>query len=231
MTQKWKEVWNRRTAPEGAELDLSALIRLDGCDTGAGLVAADDWRSYAINIATRLGLQNGNSLFDVGCGSGAFLYAVREQFSIKVGGIDYAAGLIAAAKRVMPDGDFAVGDALAMNPNPAFDYVVSAGVFHYFEINFAEQLIDLMIRKSKHAIAILEVPDLRTKNDSEMLRRNALSQAEYEKKYKGLEHTYYSREWFVSQAVSRGLPCEIFGSCLPNSLQRPYRFNCMIRMA
>ena len=73
----WKEIWNRRTS-NGEGVDLDALIKLDGFDTGAGRIDVADWRTYVEHIAEKLGIRNGETVFEVGCGAGAFLYALRE---------------------------------------------------------------------------------------------------------------------------------------------------------
>jgi trans-aconitate methyltransferase len=229
MTQNWKEIWNRRTtASEG--LELGALIKLDGFDTGAGHIEADDWRTYAARIAEKLGIRDGATIYEVGCGAGAFLYALRERHFLSVGGLDYSAGLIAVASHVMPDGDFKVLEAKAVKTVPQYDYVIANSVFHYFNLEYAAEVLDRMIKKASFAVAILEVPDLRTKDASEALRRDILSQEEYEKKYAGLEHTYYARDWFKAQATVRGLKCEMFDGCIPNYTQNRFRFGCIIRI-
>ncbi|MBK8538235.1 MAG: hypothetical protein IPL59_26010 [Candidatus Competibacteraceae bacterium] len=85
-----------------------------------------------------------------------------------------------------------------------------------------------MIRKAKIAIAVLEVPDLQTKRESEMLRRDALSQEEYDKKYTGLEHTYYQRGWFSERARKHGFRFELLDQNITNYAQSKFRFNCLI---
>jgi trans-aconitate methyltransferase len=228
MRQKWKEIWNRRAA-NGKEIPgLDELIKLDGFDAGAALIGVDEWRANTACVAKKLGIQDGETVFEVGCGAGAFLYALREQQPLAVGGIDYAAGLVATATRVIPGGDFIVCEAKDLDVLPAYDYVISHGAFHYFELDYATEVLDRMLRKSKRAVAVMEVPDLRTQSESEAYRRAALSVAEYEKKYAGLAHTYYSREWFQQQAAARGRSCEIFASCMPNYAQSGFRFNCVI---
>jgi len=228
-TQNWKEIWNRRGGIGEGVLDLDALIKLDGFDTGAGRIEADDWRTYAGLIADKLGIRDGETVYEVGCGAGAFLYALRERYSLAVGGLDYSAGLIAAATRAMPDGEFKVAEANAVDTETAYDYVITNSVFHYFGQDYATEVLDRMIRKAKVAVAVMEVPDLQTKGESEALRRDALTQEEYDKKYAGLEHTYYQRDWFRSQAAARGLTCEVFDGCVPNYAQNKFRFGVLFK--
>ena len=231
MTRNWKRIWDERSAENLKGLVLADLIRLDGFDSGAGLVSDQDWRVNAAILSEKLGICDGQSVFEVGCGSGAFVFALREICAISVGGIDYSKSLVSAASQVMSDGEFETGDASILQTMPRYDYVLSHCVFHYFAMDYAEEVLERMLQKAKTAIGVLEVPDLRTRDESEAMRRDALSQAEYERKYAGLEHTYYSREWFVDQAAKRGLSCEMFGSCMPNSMQNNFRFNCLIRTA
>ena len=227
MKQNWKEIWNRRTSSWRGGLDT--LIKLDGLDTGAGCVETADWRTYTALIAEKLGLCNGATVFEVGCGAGALLYALQERYSLTVGGIDYATGLIAAAKMAMPDGKFKLQEAKALEVTPQYDYVIANSVFHYFDLDYAAKVLDRMIKKTKNTIALMGVPELKTKSESEAMRRDRLTQAEYEKKYAGLEHTYYDRDWFRSQAKAHGLMCQFFDGCVPNYAQNRFRFGCIIR--
>jgi SAM-dependent methyltransferase len=230
MTQNWKEIWNRRTGPSGGEYALDALIELDGFDTGAGRIEAADWRTYAARIAGKLGICDNVTVFEVGCGAGALLYALQERYSLSVGGIDYATGLIAAAKMAMPDGKFKVQEAKALEIIPQYDYVVANSVFHYFDLNYAAKVLERMIKKTRNAIAIMEVPDLKTKSEAEVMRRDMLTHDEYEKKYAGLKHTYYERNWFREQVNLHGLRCELFDGCVPNYAQNSFRFGCILRI-
>ena len=229
MTQNWKEVWNRRTA-SGEGLDLDVLLKLDGFDTVVSRVEVSDWLTYAEIIAEKLGIYDGATMFEVGCGAGALLYAFHERYSLSVGGIDFATGLITAAKMAMPNGQFKVQEAKSLKITPQYDYVIANGVFHYFDLAYAAKVLARMIKKSKIAIAVMEVPDLKTKNESEAMRRDMLTQGEYEKKYAGLAHTYYDRDWFRDQATLHGLECELFDGCVPNYAQNRFRFGCIIRI-
>ncbi len=223
----WKEIWNRRNSDEGV-IDLDTLIKLDGYDTGAGRIDATNWRRHAASIANRLGINNGATVYEVGCGSGAFLYALRELFPIKVGGIDYSAGLIATASQAMPDGHFTEGGAATLDIVPQYDFVISNGVFHYFSLEYASEVLERMMKKSKISVGIMDIPDVATKDEAEALRRGILGPEEYNEKYKGLEHTYYARSWFEEQAKEHGFTCKIFDGCVPNYAQNSFRFGIII---
>jgi len=228
MSQNWRDIWNRRALPDGS-LTLDTLIKLDGFDVGAGRIETEDWRNYVATIAAKLGLRDGASVFEVGCGSGAFLYALQERYTLSLGGIDYAGGLIAAARCALPAGHFEITEASALDTTTPFDFVIANGVFHYFTLDYASEVLRRMAAKARCAVAILEIPDAQTQEASEALRRNTLTQAEYEKKYAGLEHTYFQSEWFTNQAAALGLRCEAFAGCVPNYAQNQFRFGVMIR--
>ncbi len=228
-TLNWKEIWNRRSFSAGEKLSLDTLIKLDGFDSGAGRIAADDWQTYAGIISAKLKLVDGNSIYELGCGAGAFLYALREKHTLKVGGLDYSSALIEAATQAMPDGEFIATEAKLVDAEIAYDFVISNSVFHYFSQDYAAAVLARMVKKAKVAVAIMEVPDLQTKLESEALRRDLLSQEEYEKKYAGLEHTYYDRAWFNEQATALGCSCETFDGCVPGYAQNKFRFGAIIK--
>ncbi len=225
--QSWYAVWNQRSGDSGAD-PLQFLIELDGFDSGAGRIDAQDWRAYARDICKRLRLGAGESVYEVGCGAGAFLYALRE-LGMQVGGLDYSSALIQHARAAMSDAEFQHGEACHLEMLPRYDVVLANSVFHYFsDLQYAEEVLDRMLNKAERAVAILEVPDLSTRDEAERIRRDILSPADYEKKYRGLEHQYYAREWFHRQAAKRGLSCQAFDQCISNYAQSSYRFNCLI---
>ncbi len=223
MSNLWQQIWEKRTLQPQHAITLETLISLDGFDSGAGKINLADWREYTRRISEKLELRSGNSVFEVGCGAGAFLFSLREQVSLKVGGLDYAAGLITAAQKAMPDGEFLVQGADLLDTATPYDYVIANSVFHYFDEATAAQVLQAMWKKSKHGIAILDVPNAATRDACERARRDALTQAEYEEKYKGLHHTYFTPEWFISQLPA--WPHQAFESCVPNYAQSEFRFS------
>jgi trans-aconitate methyltransferase len=231
MDGKWREIWGERNASDRNNLDLKQLIDLDGFDSGAGRIEVDDWREYARRIVEKLSIANGDSVYEVGAGCGAFLFALRELLDIDVSGCDYSTGLIKTAQRVFPGRDFQCIDAAEIDPCVQKDFVISNAVFHYFDLNYAREVLVKMLHKTNvgGALCILEIPDIKTREQAENLRRTSLSIDEYEKKYAGLHHTYYERNWFVSVAAEHGLKCETFDGCIPNYAQNQYRFGVLIR--
>jgi trans-aconitate methyltransferase len=223
---KWKDVWAARRASAPAS-PLQELIDLDGFDTGAGRIAEPAWRDYVGRIAGALGMRAGESVFEVGCGAGAFLSPLQEM-GLQVRGIDYSPALIEAAQRAIPRGQFAVAEATAVSGG--HDYVVANSVFHYFpDAAYADRVLAAMLAAARRGVGVLEVPDIGRKDRAEAARRGALGEEEYRKKYEGLEHQYYAREHFVEAARRAGFEAEIFDQAIEGYAQSPFRFNCLMR--
>lgn len=223
MSNLWQQIWEKRSLQPQHSITLDTLIALDGFDSGAGKINPADWQEYTRRISEKLQLQSGHSVFEVGCGAGAFLFALREQHTLTVGGLDYAAGLIEAAKQAMPDGDFKAQSAQTMDTEPQYDFVIANSVFHYFDEAMAAEVLQAMWKKARLGVAILDVPHAATKAACERARRDALSEAEYEEKYRGLHHTYFSPDWFSQQLPDT--PQQTFESCVPHYAQSQFRFS------
>jgi len=79
----WKKIWNKDDRIN--QIILECLIKADGFDSGAGSFSVEDWKIYTQEYFEKLGISSGDSIFDVGCGSGAFVYPLYLQ-KHKVGG-------------------------------------------------------------------------------------------------------------------------------------------------
>ena len=88
----WKKIWNNREIEHGDETLLS-LIRLDGFDEGAGKISQVHWIEYVNWIRYKLDINETDSIFEVGCGGGAFIYPFYKM-GHKVAGIDYSSNMI-----------------------------------------------------------------------------------------------------------------------------------------
>jgi cyclopropane fatty-acyl-phospholipid synthase-like methyltransferase len=223
----WQQVWRNRSTDNLTVPTLEDLIQLDGFDEGAGRVRVEDWRKYAELIIDKLQMKRNDCILEVGCGSGALLYALNEHLELNVSGIDYSENLIKVAKRVLPKGEMQVVEAKNLDETKRYDFVISNGVFHYFDLPYAKQVLLKMVgalNRTGGGIYILDIPDLSTRDDSEEIRKKGLRLGEYENKYKDLMHNYYPKEFFTEFASEFGLKCRIFPSFIPNYNQAKYRF-------
>lgn len=227
--QNWKAIWCKRE-PGAASSPLQALIDLDGFDSGAGRIHEDAWRSYVLEIARRLKMAPGDSVLEVGCGSGAFLLPLREA-GLRVAGIDYSAMLVAAARAAIPDGDFRDAEAVDLVAAPrSYDFVVANSVFHYFaDADYADRVLSAMLTAADRAVAVLELPDFERRAEAEATRRALLSEHEYQVKYANLAHLYYRRDFFRNAAHQLGFTADIFDQSINGYAQNAYRFNCVLR--
>jgi len=221
----WKSVWSDREENINHSSVLERLIAIDGFDTGYGTILKEDWIQYVENISKIINIQKGDSIFEVGCGAGAFLYKFYEDGN-KIGGIDYSDGLISIAKKYLMSGDFVVNEASKLDDQKKYDFVLSNSVFFYFKsYEYAEVVLEKMVKKSIKCTAILEVNDFAKKEKSMAIRRGYLSEQDYEKKYNGLEHLYYEKKWFLNFAKKNNLRIEIQQQNIKNYQNNQYRFN------
>ena len=222
---RWREIWRKREAP-GEATDLESLIHLDGFDNGAGKADAEAWTRFGRELARRLGMQPADSVFEVGCGSGALLYLFHAA-GHRVGGADFSPRLAEVARRAMPGVDIAVCEACDV-AGPAHDFVLANSVFSYFpDHDYARRVLARMLAMAHKGVAILDVPDLDRREDSEAARRAALPPGEYERRYAGLEHLHYERAWFARETPA-GWGVRVENQWLENYGNAPYRFNVLI---
>jgi trans-aconitate methyltransferase len=220
----WQNIWKNRNVTVGNMSILSKLISVDGFDTGYGTINEEDWKEYVEYISKKLSLEN-NSLYEVGCGAGAFLYKFYQQGN-KVGGLDYSSNLINIAQKYLPGGEFHLNEASGIDINEKYDFVISNSVFFYFTTyEYAKKVVINMLQKSIKGIAILEVNDYNKKDESMKLRKGYLTDKEYEERYKGLEHLYYEKQWFIDIANVNNIRIEIEQQNISNYKNNAYRFN------
>ncbi|HEX4230546.1 MAG TPA: class I SAM-dependent methyltransferase [Bryobacteraceae bacterium] len=222
----WRMVWRRRRLEHGQPA-LRDLMDLDGYDT-LGSLREEDWVRYIDTLVERLKIQPGMSIYEVGCGAGALLFPLYTK-GHPVAGVDYAGNLIEIAKQVMPNAAFTAGDALTIESASVHDVVLSQGAFCYFpDLHYAARCLRAMVDKARYAAAVLDVPDLASHERALELRRGRLGQAEYEARYRGLDHQYYSRGWFEEALENLPARVEVADQCIAGYLHNEYRFNVFI---
>jgi histidinol-phosphate/aromatic aminotransferase/cobyric acid decarboxylase-like protein/choline kinase/ubiquinone/menaquinone biosynthesis C-methylase UbiE len=230
---KWKLIWENRNlngieTPTQLNDTLEKLVHVDGFDKGNGNIKPDSWKQYIEFLTDKMGIRDGDSIFEVGCGCGAFLYLFHHS-GHRVGGIDYSEPMINKARSIMANADFTVCDAINLDCNEKYDFIVANSVFFYFpDYEYSKEVLRKMINKSNKAVLVLDIPDLHQKEACENIRRGALPPGEYEKKYDGLHHLYFDKDWFHDFAKTNNCKVGMFGQIIANYGNGKFRFNCMI---
>lgn len=224
----WQQIWRDRLLPRDGHIGLSQLMAADGFDAFGG-VDEHAWRSYIGMFTARMDIRPGESVFEVGCGAGAFLLPLSEA-GCTVGGIDYSPELVAVARAAIPTAQIDVADAIDLNVVAGFDVVVSNGVFLYFpDFEYAAEVLARMLAASQRGIAVLDVPDLARQAEATSARQKWLGEESYSQKYVGLRHLYYERDWFESTIGDSDFDVEVADQELRGYFHTPYRFNVFVR--
>jgi SAM-dependent methyltransferase len=195
--RSWQTVWSSRTVEPASGTTIAALLVADGYDTPFSRVEPAVWIDNVRRWAARLGIEAGTSVYEVGCGAGAFL-APLQELGARVGGCDLSQALVELAHGALPGAELRVTDAAAVSPSPTYDVVVSKGVFPYFpDLDYARLAVERMVAKARRAVAIIDIPDAQRRAE-EVARRAGLygGDEEYRDRYEGLEHLAYDRRWF-----------------------------------
>jgi 2-polyprenyl-3-methyl-5-hydroxy-6-metoxy-1,4-benzoquinol methylase len=235
MENNWRRIWENRSiqqidSTKSSKYEvLEHLLSIDGFDSGTGKISPRSWDFFIKNLMTELNINMGESIFEVGCGAGAFLYPFFMQGN-QISGIDFSAKLIDQCNSFYKSNSFKACEAKDLITVPRFDFVFSFSVFFYFpDLSYASNVLRLMIQKAKRTVIVLDVPDLEKKNECESLRRKQYPPGEYEKKYQGLNHLYYQKDWFREQAER--LKCskiQISDQNIEGYFNNKFRFNCIL---
>jgi SAM-dependent methyltransferase len=223
---RWNQLWRNRTVTHAGGSVLATLLAADGYATPFGAVDETSWIEFVDRRATDLGIGAGSSVFEVGCGAGAYLYELQAR-GCRVGGIDLSEELIRIARSVVP-GDYEVKDAQDLDIRSPVDVVVACSVFQYFpSLEYARFVIERMVAAAGHAVGIFDLPDEATKGAALEYRKSLLGGASsYEQAYEGLEHCHFQRGWIADIFRSCGLAqVRVVDQDLARYGMAPYRFN------
>ncbi len=226
MAITWKDVWEARHVGTMQGSLLAQLLAADGFDTPASCVSEEAWRNYVSATATRIGITARSSVFDVGCGAGAYVFELYRQ-GCQVGGLDASSVLIRYAGKVMPQGKWIHADASELASDPPYDFVIASGSFHYFpSLDYAEDIVARMVRKAGCGVMILDVPDLAKRDEAIEHRSLMVGKETYARKYEGLGHLYFERSWFEHVLANHGAArVEIADQRIDGYANAAHRFN------
>jgi trans-aconitate methyltransferase len=232
MAPTWKEVWETRRLDPAQGSIQAQLMAADGFDTPFSGVGEDEWRAYVRHTAETIGVEPGSSVFDVGCGAGAYLFELYGQ-GCTVAGLDGSSALIRYASGVMPKGTWIQADAADLDPRVRCDFVLASGSFHYFpSLEYARAVLDRMLRKARRGVMVLDVPDLARRAEAIDLRRRMAGEEVYARKYDQLEHLYFDQSWFRATLADLGAPrVEIADQQIEGYANAAHRYNVFAWLA
>lgn len=228
----WKEIWNNRDVNDeklktSSEFELhTELKKLNGYD-----VQVENENNYYKNLYNNICSvfydysRNANSIFEVGCGSGANLLIFKNR-GLKVGGIDYSEKLATVASNIL-NTDIQIDEAINIDVNKKYDIVMSNSVFAYFKnVDYAKSVLSKMYDKSNEKIIILDIFDADKYDDCLAYRRSL--EPDYDEKYSGLDKMAYEKQMFIDFANEHNCDIEFFMLDNPEYWNNDYIFNCVI---
>ena len=193
MTNSWHNIWSRRNIEFTSDLSLDFLIKADGFDQGIGDVDSDSWISICVAYAKAMDLQKDMSIFEFGCGAGAFLKPFYDIYRMRVAGIDLSPFLIDVARQVMPHGDFNMCSIEDYVFDEKYDVVVSNSVIHYLNREELGTFIDKATAIAERFILISDIPNLQTKTEAEEYRKKSCFKMALRKNTKAYTILTFSR--------------------------------------
>lgn len=233
----WKRIWQNHSANENIlksqdfQKVLLELKRSNGYDViGEGLecsafIELDEHLLEKMSCNNKGNIKKQiNSVYEVGCGSGANLY-VLERKGIKCGGIDYSSSLLNNAAEVLLSEDLTCDDALSIPVTPQYDAILSNGVFSYFDNeDYTWNVLEKMYNKTNFSIALTELHDIEKKDAFIKFRRSAIK--DYDERYKNLPKLFYSKEFFEKFAKEHNMDIEIEKYDVPGYWNNDFCFFC-----
>ncbi len=196
----WQEVWEKRELAS----PLEELLKYNGHADGVAKVPVGLWIDYVNDIKSKMGIAPEDSVYEVGCGAGAFL-SVLNQWG-RVGGCDFSSRQIEKIQEVIPHGCFDYLDARELEVIDKYDFVVSNSVFQYLGKDEAMKVFEKMRGKAKKGVGVFDIPNRVYEKQTEFVRSQGIP--DYKERYEGLAHTYYDVEDFkgYDPVIIQGMP-------------------------
>ena len=217
----WKDIWNNRKReeisidndnPENVFMELKHKMGISQIDKKDEIVYKDfynQFMEYYYNLINNLDEKEKPwSFYDVGCGTGGYLYLLNQIDSdYSLGGIDFSEPFVNITKQVLPNlREISCGDASSINTDIMYDCVYSRSIFQYFpDLSYAETVVRKMINKARYSIGIFDVHDISKREAFIKYRRNSIK--DYEKNYDDNSHLFFEKSFFMK--IAKEYNCEI----------------------
>ena len=233
INTNWHEIWKKKGATSDVNYSLNQLINLNGFDTGCGSYNEGQWWVLANDFITRTGVCQQDKILELGCGSGAFLYALNQIVPASYFGLDYSENLIKVAKKVLPQASLSCSEAdTDVFGFEKFDIIFSHSVFQYFkDLDYAYQVIHLWTRRISLGgkLVLMDLNDIAFRETYHALRKtDADMPGVYDQKYKSLRHLFFNKNDLKNVLLNLGMSgVEFFPHSEKKYGNAKLRFNVM----
>ena len=142
MKKSWSQVWKKKSNLPFSK-NYKTLLEMNGWDTGVSSFSIYEWKKFINLIIKKFKITKADNVFEIGCGSGAFLLPFYKK-DINCFGTDYSLKFIKSCKKLMKKGVFIKSEAnnLKKFKKYKFNYVFIHSVFQYFDnIKYADQVM------------------------------------------------------------------------------------------
>ena len=155
MSNFWKQVWDSKGMSEE-----SNLLFLDGYEH---LEVSIDSKVICRAIAESVGILDGESILEVGCGAGFLARELSTDYNYL--GIDYSAPIIEKHLKLFPSHNVWVSEANNIPfADDSVDYAFCFGVYQYLpDEEYAMKMVSEMKRVSRKGILMGDLKDLATR--------------------------------------------------------------------
>lgn len=207
----WKNIWNsnRGSIDDVNFSDIKDVIKtlkqINGFDVQAGGLSYEAIISQYNKTRAMMKICEGDSVFEVGCGSGANLYLFHKDRHT-IGGEDYSARMVDICRSLFLDNikECICCEAKDVPIEIKYDHVFANSVFSYFpNLKYSEIVLNKMVEKANKSIVLLDVHDVEKKEDFLEYRRKTITN--YNARYKGLDKLFYNKEYFKEFATRNNL--------------------------
>ncbi len=230
----WNDIWNKKHVTlqdvDNFEKNFIQMKIADGYDSHGNLsVSYEGLKKELDTEIDRLRFKSIEieSIYEVACGCGPDLLYFKNNGIRKLGGCDISEGLITSAREILKLEDLSVCCADEIDTNVKYDAVVAKGVTQYLQSkDIAKKMLDLMLEKSNYTVGVLHVLDENKKNDYFDHRRKSIEN--YDEKYRGLNITFLTKDFFVSYAKENKVNIEIYDTYIEGYFNNDYFFDVYI---
>jgi len=180
----WKQIWDSKGL--GSSDDL---LFLDGYDH---LEVEFNSEDLVAKIVESLGISEGQSVLEVGCGAGFLAREMSENFSYQ--GVDYSEPIVNKHIKLFPEHKVRCAEADELPfENDSFEYAFCFGVYQYLPSQeYADEMIKEMKRVSKKGILLGDLKENATRQNHLPCPRERLA----EKGFKIIEPFYDSEDCY-----------------------------------